>query len=669
MKHIWMITLLLRCFAAEAQEEVEQEDAMENMVSADETSIDKINEPSHEWMKGQLNINKVDEKDLSSLGLLTPEQIHQFILYRNNMGNFISLYELQAVPYWDEHTTRKVIPYFKITTEQDIIPDLKQRFKEGEHMLLYRTGGSKSGFGSNGSTQYNSYTDQTKGYKQLLKYQYQFRTLLQWGVTIEKDAGEKSMADYIGYYVYLRKRGMIKSLVMGDYVVNMGQGLIEWQGYAFGQSSNIVGALRQGDIFKPHTGSDENRYHKGIAFSLEKKNVQLSLFAGREKIDANVMTDTINQMHLFVSSFLTSGLHRTPSEISDKNALTETVFGGRISIEHKSIQLSLNHIQYLFNIPIEKRWLPYNYHAPHGKYFLNTSIDIKANVLHTYLFGEMAMNKKSAPALLVGCMKSFDPRFDASFIFRTIDKAYTAFQPNALIRNGNANNETGVFMCMNFQPDARHRIEAYRDQYINTWPTYFNDGIRRGQTNSLQCIWRPNKKTEMSFRYTQDAETKNTRSMEDKSNRLSWITTKKMRLHISFMPSQHLTIRQRIEWSFFKQEVGIPEKGSLYYLELIYKPMMKPYSVSARTTVFQTDSYNTRIYAYERDLLSYYSIPAYFEMGISNYLLSSWKLNKHIHAQIKYIFNKSKGDGMVWGNTSFGNLLKKEWRMQWIWEW
>ncbi len=662
--------LLLCSIQLRAQEEqIEQEDAMENLAYTDESALEKLTSEIPLKNKGKLNVNKAMEKDLMELGFLSQEQIRQFILYRNHMGDLISLYELQSIPFWDENTTRKAIPYFSISTEKEIVPDLKQRIKEGDHLLLFRTGNSKSGFGVNGSNSFSGYSDLAKGYKQLIKYQYQFRTLLQWGVTIEKDAGEKNMADFLGYYLYLKKRGMIKSLVLGDYVVNIGQGLIEWQGYAFGQSSNIVGALRQGDAFLPHTGSDENRYHKGFAITLEKKNIQLSICAGREKIDANIILDSLNIQHRYVSSLLTSGLHRTSSEVNDKNTLIESVLGVRIALEKKHIQAGITALQYFFDIPIEKKWLPYNYYSPRGKSFTNAGIDFKTSIFHSYTFGEYALNQSMASALLLGCMKSLDSRMDVSIIFRNIAKDYVAFQPNALIRNGSANNEKGFFSCMNLQLDPRHRIELYRDQYINTWPVYFNDGIRRGNSSSVQFSWRPNKKTEMTFRFKQDAETKNERNLDDKSNRLEWTSTSKMRLHISFMANQDLTIRQRIEWALLKNEHRSKEKGSLYYVEIIYKPMMKPFSASARATIYQTDSYDTRIYAYERDVRSYFSIPAYFDTGMSNYLLGNWKINKHFQSQFKYIFSKSKAGDMMWGNRSFGNLLKKEWRMQLIWEW
>jgi len=57
---------------------------------------------------------------------------------------------------------------------------------------------------------------------------------------------------------------------MGDYTVNMGQGLIRWQGYALGRSSNMMSCFKQGELFRPHTGTDENRFCRGLRFIYKK---------------------------------------------------------------------------------------------------------------------------------------------------------------------------------------------------------------------------------------------------------------------------------------------------------------------------------------------------------------------------------------------------------------
>ena len=247
--------LMLSSATLHAQEEGEEsEQAVENMAMEDEGQIQLLNENIAIGEQKKYNINNVSETELFTLHFLTPQQINQFLLYRKTLGAFISMLELQSIPYWDIATIKKATGYFKLENVVQIVPEMKQRFKEGNQMLLYRTGGSKFGYSNGSSTVFNSSANIEKGYKQLIKYNFQFKNLVQWGLTIEKDAGEKSFADHTSGYFMIRKKGIINTMVLGDYLISMGQGLIHWQGYAFGKSNNIIGGYRQGDFYRPHSG-------------------------------------------------------------------------------------------------------------------------------------------------------------------------------------------------------------------------------------------------------------------------------------------------------------------------------------------------------------------------------------------------------------------------------
>ncbi|NVK85354.1 MAG: helix-hairpin-helix domain-containing protein, partial [Cytophagia bacterium] len=51
---------------------------------------------------------------------------------------------------------------------------------------------------------------------------------------------------------------------------------------------------------------------------------------------------------------------------------------------------------------------------------------------------------------------------------------------------------------------------------------------------------------------------------------------------------------------------------------------------SGRIAIFDTEGAKNRQYAYERDVLYSFSIPAYSGEGIRNYLLIQYKLNRKI---------------------------------------
>ena len=74
----------------------------------------------------------------------------------------------------------------------------------------------------------------------------------------------------------------------------------------------------------------------------------------------------------------------------------------------------------------------------------------------------------------------------------------------------------------------------------------------------------------------------------------------------------------------------------LSFADVIYKPLLKKYSANARLQYFETDGYNSRIYAYENDVLFYYSIPAFFNKGFRYYFNFNYDLNAKISFWLKW---------------------------------
>jgi hypothetical protein len=115
-------------------------------------------------------------------------------------------------------------------------------------------------------------------------------------------------------------------------------------------------------------------------------------------------------------------------------------------------------------------------------------------------------------------------------------------------------------------------------------------------------------------------------------------------------------MRIRHELSFLVPDIQKAEKGSLSYAELIYKPAMKTFSVSLRYTLFDTDGYNSRIYAYERDVPAFHTIPAHYKAGNRIYVIGNWKWKKTTMLSAKWITDIREA------------ALKHEWRIQLSWQ-
>lgn len=650
-----LIGLLLVLNNTFAQEEYENE--LEQLTIVDEQQLRDPVENTGIPNGLKFNINTVTAEELSSLLLLTPEEIQNFVNHRNTFGNFISLLELQAVSLWSTKTIKQFLPFVYISTIDHKI-NVTHSIAEGKHTLLYRTGGRPNRFNSKDSWLMKN--------RQLVNYKFKYKDLIQAGCIIEKDAGEPKISDHVSLFFALKNKGIIKQLLIGDFNINMGQGLAHWQGYAFGRSSNLLSGYRQGNFIQPHTGTDENRFHRGVALHLKKGKFELATFISNLKIDANVISDSINKSQ-WISSFLLSGLHRNDSEIADKNSVTKHTWGGKIKFKLPSGSVNLNLIQTSFSIPVQKRAQPYNQFAYAGNSWRNISLDLAFSTKLGFLFSEAALDQQMDPAFNIGWLKSLDPKFDMSIIYRNMSGRYKAYESNCISANSEAGNETGILVSFNFQPHAKHFFEGFIDFSKQHWPTFTSDRPGIAELFSIQYSWKPNKKTEISTRYQIDNRTNNQGYDNNHTSIVGQKTTHRWRTHIAFSPLESLIVRCRNEVVNVREEFKLASTGQLSYIEFIFKPISEPLSLSFRYTFFSTDDYSSRVYAYERDLSSFYSIPAHFDHGQRNYLLVQYNYRKAVKIQLKLINDQRHEKNKV-PYTLQSPLRNKEWRMQVIWE-
>jgi hypothetical protein len=565
--------------------------------------------------------------------------------------------ELQAIPGWDTETVRRMLPMVKLGEDQQIMPVFTERFSKGEHSFLLRTGRMlerAKGFFENDSG-LTPYTGDRQ--KLMLRYTYRFRNLLQWGITAEKDPGEplwkknyRKGFDYYSAHLAIRDFRFIKALVLGDYHINFGQGLVHWQSMAFRKSAETIQALRQGHILRPYNGTDENRFHRGAGIELGKNKWNLLLFLAMDKLDGNLGLDTSNKLKKVFTSFQTSGLHRTMSEIQDKDALHQKAWGGQIGFRQGRFRMAFNGIRYQFSENIQKKSEPYNLHAISGKNWANYSLDFGFTYKNLYLFGEVATDNRHHHALVQGLLASLHPAFDFSLLYRNISPAYRALQSNAFTENAETQNENGMYAGISYRPKPGWRLDAYTDIYRFPWISYRVDRPASGFNQLVQLSWKPHKKMEMYLRFQKELKSLNKSAIYAMLNELDTVARTNLRWQCAFQPHPVLVIRNRLDLNWYQKGIE-KELGFQAYIDLIYKAFNKPYSFSFRIAWFQTDGYNSRIYGYEQDVLYYYAISSLFYSGTRLYLLFHYNFHKNWQFWAKvsstlYADNQSIGSGL-----------------------
>ena len=619
------------------------EQQLENLTDVDqaETEDDSYHQQWERFRRNPLNMNIADENDLRELKILSGLQIANFISYRKLVGKFISIYELQAVPSWDIQIIKKLLPFITIAEPIDITDIFKTRFSKGDHTLSFR---------------YSQVLEKSAGFektstgakylgsppKLFLRYRYVYKNLLQYGVVGDKDAGEQFFKgaqkygfDFYSFHFFARKLGSIQALALGDFTVNMGQGLIQWQSLAFRKSVDILGIKRQSPVLRPYNSAGEFSFHRGAGMTLQKGRFETTAFISYRKLSANFVADTVSNEE-YITSFLNSGYHRTESEIAGRHRLGQLALGGNIKYKGSNWHAGFNAIYFDFSSPVIKRQEPYNLYAISGNNWSNYSIDYSYTHRNLHFFGEAAVDKNFSKAFLNGLLISVDPRVDISFLHRNIDPQYQSNNGNAFTENTYPTNENGFYSGISIRPVPAWRFDAYIDVFKFPWLKYLVDAPSQGKDLLTQITYTPNKQLEVYTRYRSETKEGNQPDNNTAMNYIVSLPRQNWRTQISYRINQTFAVRSRTELLWYDKNGKNAENGFLTFFDVIYKPPLRNYSGNIRLQYFETDDYNSRIYAYENDVLFYYSIPAFYDQGFRYYLNINCSLNPNISFWLKW---------------------------------
>ena len=601
-----------------------------------ETEDDSYLQLLNQLQRNPVNINKADETFFKELRILTALQIHSFLTYRALLGKLISLYELQAVPGWDLLTIQKIRPFISVSDNEKLFDDIGKRLQNGDHTLLFRVSQTlekSKGYLQDAGTSRSFY----RGSPQRLfaRYKYVYKNLLQYGILAEKDAGEeffkggqKSGFDFYSAHFFVRNAGIVKSLALGDFTVNMGQGLTQWMSLAFKKGPDIMAVKRQSSVLRPYNSAGEIFFHRGAGITIGKNNWQATLFGSLRKVDANFNSDTTNGQDEFVSSLQTSGLHRTRGEVEDKGSQRQLAFGGNFSYSLKRLHLGVNAVQFSLKYPLQKANDPYNLFALSGKNFGNYSVDYSYTYKNLHFFGEAALTGKNYPALVSGLLLSVANNVDMSFLYRNISKGYQSLYTNAFTENTFPTNEKGFFSGISIKPHMNWRVDAYMDVYRFPWLKFRVNSPTQGKDYMVQLNYKPNRVFEIYTRYKMELKSINYNPDVLTISPVVAQPKKNWRTHLSYKLNTSVTFRTRAEVIWFDKRGRAQEQGFLLYTDLLYNPLMKAFSGNIRLQYFETEGYNSRLYAYENDVLYSFSIPVFYDKGYRVYVNVNYDINK-----------------------------------------
>ena len=475
-------------------------------------------------------------------------------------------------------------------------------------------------------------------------------------VTLEKDPGEAFRFDagtstygydYVSAHAAILRAGRIDALVVGDFVAEFGQGVALWRASGFGKGPDAVGGpIRSGRGIRPYGSVDENNFFRGAALAVAvTPGVVATAFASRRARDATVDTLDVDLSDpdlppdaidgAVVTSLGATGLHRTASELARQDAIEETLFGGavegRLSSGRLQAKAGVVATRARFDTPLGAGTRPDQRFAFAGDAATTVSVYGEARTRTLQAFGEGARGPGGGLGGVLGLGADVGGGAEILLVGRHYEPGFTSLHGYPFgERNGIGQNETGLYAGARIRPSRTWTVNAYLDQYRFPYLRFTVPRPSQGREALVTVEHRPRRYLRGYLQArTETREVGTTVGNVVPGSLVGGLgeqTRQTLRVQGEWDASRTLRLRARVEGSraVAATPSGEPRPaattGALVYQDVRVQalPWLR---VDTRLTLFRTDDYDSRLYAFENDLTGVFAIPALSGRGVRGYVL------------------------------------------------
>jgi hypothetical protein len=359
-----------------------------------------------------------------------------------------------------------------------------------------------------------------------------------------------------------------------------------------------------------------------------------------------------------ITSFQESGFHRTQAEINDKDAITQQHIGGNIQLRHDHFHIGATVAHMKLDGQIDLNTDTYSQFRFSGTENFTVGIDYAWKLRNFFFFGETTRSQNGALATVNGVNINMHPRLTVNVTQRYFANDFQPVASVAFSESSTIENESGVYFGVEFRPFKKWQFNAFFDQFKFPWLKYQIDAPSQGYDFLGQLDYQPSSRFTMYIRYRDKIKKINDRDDSFGATSTTDIARKNLRFHFTYRTSYQIRFRSRLELSSFKRGIEPTSNGFMIYQDVIYDFEKIPIRLTMRYALFDNDSYDSRFYEYESDVLYAFSIPVYSGRGSRIYAMLKYDVSRNIDlwlrwGQFYYTDRNEVGTGKeaILGNT------------------
>ena len=655
MKHIIYALLLLSFVGTVHTSQAQETDwrvFVEQMAEEEEPRSGAIENIYQELLyleNNPMNLNSVSRDQLERFPLLSLDEINSVMDFLEKNRPLYTVYELRNVPRLDYRTVALILPFFQVGETVRVQEDASTLniLKTGRHEVQVRfdkTVTPRAGYGEFTDSILERYPNRMyrgEDFYNSIRYSFRYRDKVQMGFTAEKDAGEPFLKaghpkgyDHYGIHLIVRDMGKLKTVVLGDYRLSFGQGLVLNNDFVGSKAWSTGNVSRRTGQPKRHFSTAESGFFRGGTAVTEMGNFSLTAFYSNQRIDANLND------HGEITSFKVDGLHRTPLEIEKRKNTREQVTGVNINYREGRFQVGLSTVYHWYDRIHNPTLREYN------RYYLRDSVNINTGIDYSYQLpgfifaGETAIAKNGAVATLNMLQYRSSRSLNLSVLHRYYPVSYNALHAQAFSEGSRVQNEHGLYIGAEFQPFQRVSVSSYIDFIRFPWLKYGIDAPSDAVDIYLLGTYTFSRGKFVEMRYKHKLKEKNQDGSDPEERSVLPYATSKLRLRYSHEQSSGWSFRTTADMARYSEERPPSaehhktEFGYMLSQSVSYRGK-EPLTGDAYLAWFDADTYNARLYSYERNLLSTFHMPSFYGKGLRLALSSKYQITRGIAFSVK----------------------------------
>lgn len=531
-----------------------------------------------------LEINRCTRDDLLALPFLDEEEADAVIEYRTLHAPIRSLSELLLVERLSAPHARWLQLFVEVEAAETEGIYHRQAFHRHDVMtridlpLYERQGWSWA-----------------QGIANRLRYTGQWNNHWDVGLRAEKDVGEpifnrqNPFYDAWGGHVMMKDWKWLRTLILGDYQVSFGEGLVMNTSFHLGKQ--VSGLWRTASSLRPHRSTDECRFLRGAAASvaLSREWTVTALYSYRS-LDATVQADNT------VQSITATGLHRTASELSHKGTLGNHTIALHAQWHKPRGHLGATATFLRYDHQFRQGTALYRQIYPEGYLFGIGGLDYAFHANHFHAHGETAYSRSARGggwATLNKMVWRFNANAHLGLVQRFYAKNFISPHAQAFGENIRVQNESGL--CFIFDADRLGPFSLYAlfDWFYHPWPRFTMSRASQGCEAVAALTWQPRRGSTWLLRY--NFKNKEQSDVRHYSHRLRLTHTRQL----GSCWTLGATV---IGHHYVEPQTGTSSNGLTLFPKIDYNSNDGRWRCSLLLAWFNTQDYDSRLYIYEPGL-------------------------------------------------------------------